>query len=154
LPNGAVSTVSPTGFAGVKWQAVPAPAAPAAAPKIEITENGGTVLVSMSSEIAPRLMNFMVTPSRALSNVRVNGRPVKLVKGEPTRIGWRAETRGARLVLEFDSGGPGNLAVDYLYAVPGMPAGAPTPRGPDTDWTLLNGTRVSSGSAKLAFGGP
>jgi hypothetical protein len=154
LPAGQVSTVSPTGFGSIKWQAVPAPAAQTAAPKIEIAETGGRVSVSMASTAAPRLMNFMVTPSQALSNVRVNGRPVKLAKGEPTRIGWRAETAGARLLLEFDSGQAGSLTVDYLYAVPGMPAGAPPPRGPDTDWTLLNGTRVLGGSATLAFGSP
>ena len=154
LPGGLDSTVSPDGFANIKWRAVPAPVIPTAAPKIEIAELGGKVTVSMSSEAAPRLMNFMVTPSRVLSNVRVNGRPVKLTKGEPTRIGWRAETAGARLLVEFDSDQSGSLAVDYLYAIPGMPAGATARRGPDTDWTLLNGTRVFGGSVKLPFGSP
>jgi Peptidase family M28 len=151
LPNGAVDKLSPKGFDTVKWLGTPAPASRVAPPEISQTQSGNVTTLRMASATAPRLMNFMITPSRALSNVRVNGRPVKLPAGEPTRVGWRAETPNAELVMTFEAKGAGNLAIDYLYALPGMPAGAPPSGGPDTDWTLLNGTRVLNGSAKLDF---
>lgn len=152
LPKGSASVVTPKGFDGIKWPAVSAPAAQITPPEIEISEAGGKVTVSLASDAAPRLMNFLITPSRKLANVRVNDRLVQLPEGKPTRVGWRAETAGARLLLEFHAGPGGNLAIDYLYAVPGMPPGAPPPGGPDTDWTLLNGTRVLGGSTTLTFG--
>lgn len=153
LPDGAVQKLTPKGFNTVKWQAAPAPATTVSPPEIILTEQDGVVTVSMTSAIAPRLMNFVVTPSVKLSNARVNGRMIEITAGEPTRIVWRAEVPDARLMLTFAAGTKGTLAIDYLYAVPGLPAGAPKPGGPDTDWTLLNGTRVQGGSARLAFGG-
>ena len=152
LPNGPVRKLSPKGFDRARWQAVPAPAAAVTPPDVTLAQAGNKVTVRMASTTPPRSMNFVVTPSRALTNVRVNDRAVKLPAGEPTRIGWRAETPDAELVLTFESDAAGRLAIDYLYAVAGMPAGAPPARGPDTDWTLLNGTRVRSGSATLEFG--
>jgi hypothetical protein len=151
LPQSAVSKIKPKGFDSVKWLGTAAPASAITPPAITLTQDGRLTTVRMSSASAPRLMNFMVTPSRALSNIRVNGRPVKLPAGKATRIGWRAETPNAELVLQFESAGAGHLAIDYLYAIPGMPAGAPPSGGPDTDWTLLNGSRVVNGSAKLDF---
>lgn len=152
LPPGDAIKLSPKGFSNVKWQAVSAPAATVAPPEISITQADHSVTVRMASTPAPRSMNLIVTPSRSLSNVRVNDRNVKIPAGKPTRIGWRAETPNAQLVLTFESDAAGTLAIDYLYALPGMPAGAPPPGGPDTDWTQLNGTRVLGGSAKLGFG--
>jgi hypothetical protein len=153
LPVGAAVNLKPQGFGNVNWQAVPAPAATVTPPDIRIAQAGKTVTVSMASIPAPRIMNFMVTPSHALSNVQVNGRKIILPAGKPTRIGWRAETPNAQMLLQFDSEAAGTLAIDYLYAVPGMPPGAPPSGGPDTDWALLNGTRVLSGSANLTFDG-
>jgi hypothetical protein len=153
LPDGAAQKLSPKGFDTVKWQAVPAPAISASPPEILLSEQDGVVTVRMSSAAAPRLMNFVVTPSVSLSNTRVNGRRVEFAAGKATRVLWRAEVPDAKLVLTFDHGAKGTLAIDYLYAVPGLPPGTPKPGGPDTDWTLLNGTRVLSGSARLAFGG-
>lgn len=152
LPSGAAFKLSPKGFGNVNWQAVPAPAATFVPPDIKIVQAGNIVTVSMVSAPAPRMMNFMVTPSRTLSNVLVNGRKVILPVGKATRIAWRAETPNAQLLLTFESDAAGTLAIDYLYALPGMPAGAPPPGGPDTDWTQLNGTRVLGGSTKLDYG--
>ncbi len=151
LPDGLVTTVMPDGFPAEKWPAVPAAASPILPPDIVLTKNGSRTTLTMSSAAASRMMNFMIKPSIALSNVFVNGRKVQLPEGKATRIGWRAETPDAKLVLQFDTATRGRLAVDYLYAVGGLPAGAPTPGGPDTDWTLLNGTRVIGGSATLDF---
>ena len=154
LPDGMVNKLAPKGFDSAEWLGTAAPTSVITPPGIVLLQNGATTTVRLTSAPAPRMMNFVITPSRALSNVTVNGRPVKLAAGTPTRVGWRAETPSAELVLQFGSSGAGNLQVDYLYAVPGMPPSAPPPGGPDTDWTLLNGTRVMGGSAKLAFGAP
>lgn len=151
LPDGTLSKLTPKGFDSVKWLGTDAPASAIVPPTVALTQAGAVTTLRMSSAATPRLMNFVVTPSRALSNVRVAGRPVKLPAGQPTRIGWRAETPDAELVLQFEGGGAGELKIDYLYAVPGMPAGAPPSAGPDTDWTLLNGARVLNGSATLRF---
>jgi Peptidase family M28 len=153
LPSGAAIKLSPKGFGNINWQAVSAPAAPVAPPDIKLTQSGNIATVSIASAPAPRMMNVMVTPSHALSNVLVDGRKVILPAGKPTRIAWRAETPNAQLLLQFESETAGTLAIDYLYALPGMPAGAPPSGGPDTDWTLLNGTRVLGGSTKLTFSG-
>ncbi len=153
LPQGAVSKLTPKGFDSARWMGTTAPASAIAPPEITSAQNGDMTILRLGSAAAPRMMNFMVTPSRALSSVRVNGTPVKLPAGKATRIGWRAETPDAELVLQFRSNGPGSLAIDYLYAIPGMPAGAPPSGGPETDWTLLNGSRVLNGSAEIRFGG-
>lgn len=151
LPGGAVEKLTPKGFDSIKWLGTTAPSSVVAPPIFAMTQNGGISTLRMSSAPMPRLMNVIITPSRVLSNVRVNGRPVKLPTGKPTRVGWRAETPNAELIVTFDSAAAGSLAIDYLYALPGMPADAPPSGGPDTDWTLLNGTRVLSGSTKLDF---
>lgn len=151
LPGGPVEKLKPKGFDSVKWLGTAAPASTIAPPDIQLTQAGAVTTIRFSSSPAPRLMNFNITPSRALTQTQVNGRPVKLPSGKPTRIGWRAETPDAELVLTFRSAGAGTVAVDCLYALPGRPAGAPPSGGPDTDWTYLNGTRVMSASAKLNF---
>lgn len=151
LPSGKVRSLSPKGFENISWRAVPGPAAPIAPPVVTLTQAGRTVTLRMSSQPAPRMMSLMVKPSAMLSNVRVNGRAVKLPVGEATRISWRAETPNAELILQFDARSGGTLAVDYLYAIAGLSPGAPEPSGVDTDWTLLNGARVTGGSSLLRF---
>lgn len=151
LPGGAIEKLKPKGFDSVKWLGTAAPTSTILPPAIELSKVGKMTTVRFKSAAAPRLMNFMVTPSGPVTQAEVNGRPVKLPANKPTRIGWRAETPDAELVLTYQSSSPGNLAVDYLYALPGMPEGAPPSDGPDTDWTLLNGSRVLSGSTKLDF---
>lgn len=152
LPGGEAKKLSPAGFDNIKWQAVQAPPAALLPPKFILAEGDDRTVLSMTSATAPRLMAMRVTASHELDNVTVNGRKIVLRTDQATRISWRAETPDARLILGFDSGGPGELDIDYLYAVAGMPAGAPPSAGPDTDWTLLNGTQVVGGSAKLEFG--
>ncbi len=151
LPGGAIEKLKPKGFDSVKWLGTAAPASTVLPPAIELSKAGEMTTVRFKSAAAPRLMNFMVTPSGPVTQAEVNGRPVKLPANKPTRFGWRAETPDAELVLTYQSSSPGNLAVDYLYALPGMPEVAPPSNGPDTDWTLLNGSRVLSGSTKLDF---
>lgn len=152
LPAKGAKELSPAGFDNIKWQAVPAPAAPIIQPQIIIDEIGGKVSVAILSKTAPRTMTLRVKPSKELTNVTVNGRQIILRADQATRISWRAETPNAELLLQFDQNGSGHLEVDYLYAVAGMPKGAPRPDGLDTDWTLLNRTRVVGGSTRLEFG--
>lgn len=80
--------------------------------------------------------------------MRVNGEPVTLNAGKLTRIGYRAATP-AHLRLTFTTSGAGAMPIDWLYSVPGLPAGAPTPRGPPTNWTPLSHTRTVVGATKL-----
>jgi Peptidase family M28 len=154
LPAGNVGKLSPTGFDNIKWKVVAAPPVAVGPPVIRLTTDNGRTTVSMNSAVAPRLMTMRVRPSTKLGNVTVNGRRITLPTGEATRISWRAETPDAQLSLAFDAGTGGALEVDYIYAVAGLPSGSPPSGGPDTDWTLLNGTRVVGGSVKLQLSGP
>lgn len=151
LPGGKGSQLSPKGFENLKWKVVGAPAAALAPPEIQLSERDGQVFVSMKSKAAPRMMNFIVKPSTALKSTMVNNRRVHLPMGKPTRIGWRAETPNAELLLQFESENGGSLSIDYLYAVETMPPGSPEPGGPNTDWAQFNGTRVLSDSIELKF---
>jgi Peptidase family M28 len=152
LPDGPISKLTPPGFESYIWTAVPAPPAEVALPVVTIDEQREKIVVSMTSKVAPRLMNFLIKPTSTLSNVRVNGKAIKMLPGQPARVGWRAETPDAQLLFEFDRKDPGGLMIDYLYAVAKLPDGAPPMGGPDTDWTRLNGTRVVRGSIKLNYG--
>jgi hypothetical protein len=152
LPGGEGEKLSPAGFENIEWQAVQTGSAALPPPEIVLTEGEGRTVVSMTSAIAPRMMTMRLTPSSEVGNVTVNGRKIILRTDQATRISWRAETPDARLSVEFNSGVQGNLDIDYLYAVAGMPAGAPPSAGPDTDWTFLNGARVIGGSTKLDLG--
>ncbi|MBL0924922.1 MAG: M20/M25/M40 family metallo-hydrolase [Sphingomonadaceae bacterium] len=154
LPRGSSAELSPTGFDNIKWRAVKAAPVPSVPPLIRVGTTGDRTTVSMSSTAAPRLMTMRVRPSADLGNVTVNGRSIRLPTGQATRISWRAETPNATLALAFDAPRNGNLAIDYLYAVGGLPTGSPPSGGPDTDWTLLNRTRVIGDSRRIELNRP
>jgi len=152
LPDGPITELIPSGFESYLWTGVPAPTAEVVLPVVKIDEQREKIVVSMTSKAAPRLMNFLIKPTSTLSNARVNGKAIKMLPGQPARVGWRAETPDAKLSFEFDRKDPGGLTIDYLYAVAKLPPGAPPMGGPDTDWTRLNGTRVVRGSINLSYG--
>lgn len=151
LPAGTMADVSPKGFDQIKWRAVPAPAVAPKAPVITQATMGTQREIRISSATAPRAMSLSVTPSQGLSDIRVNGKVIKLVAGQATRIAWRPETPGAEIVLTFADTATGKLDIDWLYALAGMPAGAPTPKGVPTDWVHFNGTQAFSGSTQIAW---
>ncbi len=145
------SDFSPIGFANYKWRVRPAPLASTPRPSITLSRNGDRVTIVFASTDAPRVMQFAVKPSTTLDNATVNGKTVVLPARVPTRLAWRAETPNAEISLTFNVRAAGSLAMDYVYAVAGLPAGAPPSPGPSTDWTSLSGSRVVTGSDKLAW---
>jgi hypothetical protein len=151
LPAGTMADVSPKGFDQIKWRAVPAPAVAPKAPVITQATMGTQREIRIASATAPRAMSLSVTPSQGLSDVRVNGKAIKLVAGQATRIAWRPETPGAEIILTFANTATGKLDIDWLYALAGMPAGAPTPKGAPTDWVHFNGTQAFSGSTQISW---
>ena len=152
LPEGPTTQVSPEGFDSLRWKAVPAPSADVLLPVVRLREQGDKIVMTMVSNDAPRLMNFVVKSKSPLANVDVNGKAVVIPPGKEIRLGWRAETPNAILQLRFDRENSGQFDVDFVYAIAGMPPGAPPTGGPDTDWTRLNGAKVVSGSLNLAYG--
>jgi Peptidase family M28 len=151
LPTGQVRQFIPRGFREIKWLVVPAPATNAPRPNIQLTKSADQVTITMSSTDAPRAMTFSLKPTKTLSGAKLNGRPVLLPADTVTRVAWRAEVPSAKLILEFNDASAGSIAIDYLYAVTGMPAGAPLPPGVPTDWAPYNATRTVSGSTSLVW---
>ncbi len=152
LPDGPATKISPKGFDSLRWKAVPAPASDVELPVVRLREQGDKIVLTMVSNDAPRLMNFVVKSKIPLTNVDVNGKPVRVVPGTDIRLGWRSETPDAILQMRFDKENAGALDIDFVYAMAGMPQGAPPAGGPDTDWTRLNGAKVVSGSLNIAYG--
>jgi hypothetical protein len=152
LPDGPATKISPKGFDSLRWKAVPAPASDVELPVVRLREQGDKIVLTMVSNDAPRLMNFVVKSKIPLINVDVNGKPVRVVPGTDIRLGWRSETPDAILQMRFDKENAGALDIDFVYAMAGMPQGAPPAGGPDTDWTRLNGAKVVSGSLNIAYG--
>jgi hypothetical protein len=151
LPAGTITEVRPKGFDTIAWRAVPAPAFPMKAPSIVHRVNGTQHEVRITSADALRAMMLSVTPSATLTNVSANGNPIQLPAGKATRIAWRAEIPNAEIILTFANGATGSLGVDWLYALSGLPAGAPEPKGVPTDWVLFNGAQAFSGSTQIAW---
>jgi hypothetical protein len=151
LPVGPLSKISPTGFDSTKWTAVPAPAIAAEAPIITQEVSAGLRRIRVSSTVAPRAMTIQLSSPVALANTKVNGRAVKIPAGKPMRIAWRPETPNAELVIEFTDTPSGKIDIAYLYAIAGLPAGAPKAKGLPTDWAHLNGTRGFSGHRQIVW---
>jgi Peptidase family M28 len=151
LPAGSMASVSPKGFDSIKWRAVPAPAIAPQKPVMSQSSDGTMREIRLASAAAPRAMYFSIIPSAPLAKASLNGKAVELSAGKPTRISWRAETPDAELILRFADTPDGQIGIDYLYALPGMPAGAPPAKGVPTDWVLFDATRVFSGSKAIAW---
>lgn len=151
LPAGVAKPFSPKGFEEIKWLIVPAPATNAPQPVIQLTKSADQVNITMSSADAPRAMIFLLKPTKTLSGAKINGRPALLPADTGTRIAWRAEVPGAKLILEFNDASTGSIAIDYLYAVNGMPADASVPPGVPTDWAPHNATRTVTGSDRIGW---
>jgi hypothetical protein len=151
LPSGPVSKISPFGFGAIKWTAVPAPATNAEVPVITQEAIGGVRRIRISSVVAPRTMTIQFSSPVSLAGAKVNGRSVKIPAGAPMRIGWRPETANAELIVEFADMPSGTIDIAYLYALAGLPSGAPPVAGVPTDWAQLNGTRSFSGRNQIVW---
>ncbi len=151
LPTGAVTKIKQKAFAPILWHVVAAPASNITKPVISLNETAGRMVLSASSATPPRALWIAVKPSKTLGNARVNGKSVRIPAGQATRIMWRTETGGAELKLEFDQDAGGKIALEYIYALSGLPTGAPPADGVDTDWSTFDRTRVVMGSQKFSW---
>jgi hypothetical protein len=151
LPSGNAISIKPKGFDQYKWKAVPAAAISPAKPVFTFNAVAGRIALTVSSVAAPRALSIAIEPSKTLQNVRVNGRPVQLPAGQATRVLWRSETPEAKLVVEFDKGAGQSMTVHYLYALAGLPQGAPRYEGIPTDWALLHESKVTTGVEKFGW---
>lgn len=150
LPAGKAERYHPPVYTRAIFTRSPAPLVAAAPrPRISLVQEGRAVTITVDAD-APQFLVVAVKPTGDVRNARVNGEPVTLNSDEPTRISYRA-ARPAHLVLTFDSEGAGAMVVDWLYSVPGLPAGAPTPNGPATNWTQLSHTTTSVGVTNLGW---
>jgi len=147
LPEGNVERYNPPVYKRATLLRTPAPTIAAPRPRIALSQEGRAVTITIDAE-TPQLLMFAVKPSAPVRNARVNGEPVTFDPAKPTRIGYRAATP-AHLELTFETAGAGAMAIDWLYSVPGLPDGAPTPRNPATNWTQLSHTRTAVGAMKL-----
>lgn len=90
----------------------------------------------------PRLATIAIRPDGALTDVRLDGRPIALAPREWTRIAYRAPQP---IAMQLTAKGAGDVAIRYQIALPGLPAKAPREAGPLTNWTLLSGTEMVFG---------
>jgi hypothetical protein len=151
LPTGPSERLQLKGFEKLEWQGTPAPAAAITPPDISLAENAGRMRLTANSILPPRNFTLSLKSDQPLVKVTMNGKAVIIKTGQPIRLSWRAEMPNAQLLLEFEQGSGGKIDLDYLYALPGMPANAPSIVGKPTDWALLNNSRVLRGSKSLTW---
>jgi hypothetical protein len=151
LPAGPSERLPLKGFEKLEWQGTPALAAAITPPDISLAENAGRMRLTASSVLAPRTFTLSLKSDQPLANVTLNGKAVIIKTGQPIRLSWRAEMPNAQLLLDFDTGSGGSIDLDFLYALPGMPANAPSIVGKPTDWALLNNSRLLRGSKTLTW---
>jgi Peptidase family M28 len=149
LPKGNVENLKLPGFGKLGWKGVSVSVSDFSKPDIAFSELSGRMVLTTASAKAPRALSVILKPHQALSNVTVNGKPVKLPQGKSTRVSWRAETPNAKLEIAFNKVGAGKLDLHYLYALPGLPDNAPRRDGVRTDWTYYNESRVVWGFRPL-----
>jgi hypothetical protein len=93
---------------------------------------------------SPRFMQLALRPSAPLRNMRLNGRPISIRTDEWTRLFYRVPQP---ITLNLTAEGPADatMTIRYIYATPGLPAGAPRHPGLQTNWTILSGSQVIVG---------
>jgi hypothetical protein len=150
LPSGKVDRIKPVWYGLTRWYRVPTKASLVAKPGMTLVRYGNRATLSLTTPDAPRELVFRLKPSHDLCNVTVNGKPVSLPSDAFTRLAWRAET-AADLKVEFDACNKGRIDLEYLYARPGLPEGAPEAGGPNTDWATLSGSTVTTGKHSVSW---
>jgi hypothetical protein len=131
--------------------ATPAPALDTPRPAISMAGASGRFRLPVTTAQVGRLVLLSLRPSVALTDARLNGKPIKLDADKWTPVSMRAAVP-ADLVLE-GTAGPGTIEVRYLTSIDGLPPGQPQPTGPPTNWTPLSGSRAIMGTARFAFPG-
>lgn len=129
--------------------ATPAPALDTPRPAISMAGASGRFRLHVTTAQVGRLVLLSLRPSVALTDARLNGKPIKLDVDKWTPVSMRAAVP-ADLVLE-GAAGPGTIEVRYLTSIDGLPPGQPQPAGPPTNWTPFSGTRAMMGTARFAL---
>ena len=148
LPPGKASEVDVSNWRAL-W-AVPAPAADVPRPAFAFTQAGARGMLHITTANVQRRFSMAFRPSAALGDVRLNGKPVRLAPQQWTKLSFGADVP-VDLTLEFDATIPGTMEYDYRTAVDGLPPSAPQPTALPTNWTLYSGSRMVTGSARLAW---
>ena len=150
LPSGIAKQVKVAVYDQFSFWTVPAPKTDVPRPILALTRLGTHGTLSITGTAPPRLLMLALRPSQPLRNARISGKAVTLGPAQWTRIAFRTETP-VNLALDFDAPSGGTLVVRYLWVAPDMPAGAPRPKGPTTNWTLFSDARVAAGSTQLSL---
>ena len=131
------------------WQ-TPAPQADTPRPSFAFTYTAGHGVWTVKTAQTPRVFLFGLRPSQTLTNVKINGKPIKLESTKKTSFVTNADVPLA-VTIEFDAATGGTLDIDYMAIVPGWPEGDKKPPGPPTNWTPATGARVIIGSAPFKW---
>jgi Peptidase family M28 len=150
LPAGKAESIRVSTLRRSELWRVPAPSAPTPRPAIVLSEAGADKTITIDVPEAPRLFMLHLMPDRALEGVRLNGKPVRIDPKKGASLLYRAQAP-TQLTLAFKASGVGGLKLEYFYGVDGLPPGAPQPKGPATNWTLLSHGRVVVGTQKLVW---
>jgi hypothetical protein len=149
LPKGDATRLSmPISSRFMLW-ATPAPALDTPRPAFSMGGASGRFRLHVTTAQVGRLVLLSLRPSVALTDARLNGKPIKLDADKWTPVSMRAAVP-ADLVLE-GAAAPGTIEVRYLTSIDGLPPGRPQPAGPPTNWTPLSGSRAIMGTARFAF---
>jgi hypothetical protein len=91
-------------------------------------------------------LRLAIRSSAPLAATTLNDLPVKMADNDWTSLRYGSAAPAA-MELSFNRSPGTTLEIRYMAATPGMPAGAPKPNGPPTNWTLLTGSSVVMGRA-------
>ena len=150
LPPGKAERFVPMGYQRTVLWRVPAPAAASPPLEVAMTTAKGRATLRIASAEAPRVLFATLTSTGTLANATLNGRPVGIDADTPVRLQWRADAP-AEMLLSFDAGSGGTLALDTLNATPGLPPGAPKPDGVISGWAILTHSRAVLGRQELKW---
>lgn len=139
----------PAHYAPKLWaaKAAPVPAAPVAAEFAR--QPNGALRLLLTPPAGVRNLSLTINPRNRLTNVAINGRPLRMATGSTGsfRVHWTGSD--APLSLTFRADGPGALQADYAAVIDHWPAGAkPLPPRPAdlmafgaSDSTIIGGAR-------------
>ncbi len=146
LPPGPVGTVDLKPMTRREWLTTPSgheTVSPVAF-SVAATDDGREALLITAPPVIG--LRLMIRSSAPLSDTTLNGLPVTLTRGDWTSLRY-GSAAAADMKLAFRRQPGTTVEVRYMAATPGMPAGAPKPNGPPTNWTLLTGSSAVMGRA-------
>lgn len=111
-------------YAPQLWAAKAAPVAAAPVAASFSRQPDGSLRLQLTPPAGTRALSLTINPRTRLSNVAVNGRPLRIATGSTGsfRVHWAGSD--APMSLTFDADGPGALRADYAASIGAWPAGA------------------------------